>query len=456
MRTAGQAVLVSALAVALGVLLVTIVPVPFIRSLGVAGAVVPVVSVVATLTLQPVLLSLFGSSISRSARRPLRTGRPAQTMRFWPRLARLVAGHPVAVLALSVSALLVLALPVGGLQLTPGSVSAVPHDMSSDRGLELLGERAGLGVETPVQVVLATSAARRALSPAVSAAVLRFARQLLGDPQVFVVAIGSRPPYVDTSGRYRLISVVAEGSFGDAPTQQLVQRIRAQLVPAAGFPAGTRVFVGGAPAEGVDFLSRVYGAFPWVVGLMLAVAYVVMLRAFRSLVLPLAAVLLNALSTAATYGLIVAVFRWGIGSDLFGLYRVRQVEGWVPVFLFAVLFSLSVDYQFFFVRRMRESWDQRADNVRAVTEGLARTGRVVSAAAMTMVAALLGLAAGHVAGLQELGTGLALGAALDATVVRGVLMPSLMVLLGRWNWWLPAPVARLFFVAPSLLASLPP
>ena len=186
-----------------------------------------------------------------------------------------------------------------------------------------------------------------------------------------------------------------------------------------------------------DFLERVYGNLPWVVLLVLVLAYVVLLRAFRSLLLPLLALLLDALSIAATYGLLVVVFRLGIGASALGLYRVSQIEGWVPVFLFAMLFGLSMDYEFFFVRRMRESWDEGLANRRAVANGLAHTGRVVSAAALIMVGALFGLVSGRVAGLQELGAGLAVGALLDATVVRALLMPSLMALLGRWNWWLP-------------------
>jgi len=186
--------------------------------------------------------------------------------------------------------------------------------------------------------------------------------------------------------------------------------------------------------------------------LVLALAYLVLLRAFRSLLLPLMAVLLDAISVAAAYGLLVVIFRFGVGADVLGLYRVSQIEGWVPIFMFAMLFGLSMDYEVFFVTRMRESWDNCGDNSRAVTDGLTHTGRVVSAAALVMVGALSGLVAGHVAGLQELGAGLALGVLLDATIVRGLLMPSLMALLGRWNWWLPVPIARLAGVEASPLA----
>jgi RND superfamily putative drug exporter len=164
------------------------------------------------------------------------------------------------------------------------------------------------------------------------------------------------------------------------------------------------------------------------------------------------ALLLDALSVGASYGLLVVVFRFGLGADFLGLYRVSQVEGWVPVFLFAMLFGLSMDYEVFFVTRMREAWDRGADNGRAIVEGLSRTGRVVSVAAVIMVGALCGLVGGRVAGLQELGAGLALGVLLDATVVRGVLMPSLMLLAGRWNWWLPTGIARVVRVEASPLA----
>ena len=228
---------------------------------------------------------------------------------------------------------------------------------------------------------------------------------------------------------------------------------RAQLLPAAHFQAGTQVDVGGAPAQGADFLARTYGGFPWVVLVVAGVAYILLLRAFRSLLLPLIAVLLDALSVAASYGLLVVLFRFGAGADVLGLYRSPQIEGWAPVFLFAMLFGLSMDYEVFFVTRMRESWDKGADNARAVVDGLSQTGRVVSVAAVVMVGALAGLMAGRVAGLQELGAGLALGVLLDATVVRGMLMPSLMALAGRWNWWLPPVVARAVRVGASPLAA---
>jgi RND superfamily putative drug exporter len=164
---------------------------------------------------------------------------------------------------------------------------------------------------------------------------------------------------------------------------------------------------------------------------------VLLLRAFCSALLPLKAVVLNVLSVAATYGLLVIVFRWGLGSALLGLHHVPQIEGWIPIFLFAMLFGLSMDYEVFLVTRMREAWDETYDNAHAVALGLERTGRIVTAAALIMVAAFSGFLAGRIAGLQEFGAGLALAIALDATIVRMLLVPALMAVLGRWNWWLP-------------------
>ena len=186
---------------------------------------------------------------------------------------------------------------------------------------------------------------------------------------------------------------------------------------------------------------------------VLVLTYLLLMRAFRSLLLPLKAVLLNLLSVAAAYGVLVIVFRWGVGKDVLGLYQFPQVEGWIPIFLFAMLFGLSMDYEVFLVSRMREAWDETHDNERAVAIGLERTGRIVTAAAVIMVAAFSGFVAGPIVGLQEFGAGLAVAILLDATIVRAVLVPALMAVMGRWNWWLPERVARVVRVRPSSLSS---
>jgi RND superfamily putative drug exporter len=169
-------------------------------------------------------------------------------------------------------------------------------------------------------------------------------------------------------------------------------------------------------------------------------------------VLPLKAVILNLLSVGASYGMLVVCFKWGAGKDLLGLYQFPQIEGWIPIFLFAMLFGLSMDYEVFLVTRMRETWDEERDNVRAVSYGLERTGLIVTAAAIVMVAAFSGFVAGSVVGLQQFGIGLAVAILVDATIVRALLVPALMAVFGRWNWWLPGAVARIVRVRPSPLA----
>jgi hypothetical protein len=224
------------------------------------------------------------------------------------------------------------------------------------------------------------------------------------------------------------VRVVGRHDFGTQASQRLVERVRNTLVPAARFPSGTDVSVGGAAPQGVDFLARTYAFFPWLVLGALALTYLVLARAFRSLVLPLKAVLLNLLSVAASYGLLSLVF--------------DSVEGWVPVFLFATLFGLSMDYEVFLVSRIRERWDAGHGNRDAIVFGLERTGGLISAAALVMAASFAGFVLGTVPGLQQLGAGLIFAVVLDATVVRGLLVPAIMALMGPWNWWLPARLLR--------------
>jgi putative drug exporter of the RND superfamily len=443
MQTAGRAVVFSGVAVAIGLSVVTIMPVPFMRSLGVAGFLVPLVSIAAALTLQPVLLSLFGRRGMRTVR--VRRLRPAHTREsdLWARLAAAIMRRPVITLVAGTAVLLAAAAPLVFLRLTPGSISAIPQSTQSARGLALLSDRVGPGAVTPIEVVVDTRIAGGARTPAVRAATERLTESISRQEEAYITATGEAAPYVDASGRYRRVIVVGRHEYGNPAMQALVRRLRTTVVPAARFPAGVHVYVGGAPAQGVDFLARVYGMFPWVVLAVLVLTYLVLLPAFRSLLLPLKAVLLNVLSVLAAYGLLVVIFRFGLGADLLGLYRIEQVEGWIPVFLFAMLFGLSMDYEVFLVVRMRESWDEHHDNQRAVVEGLQRTGPIITAAAVIMIAAFSGFVAGRVAGLQEFGAGLALAVLLDATVVRLLLVPSLMAVLGSWNWWLPKRVANL-------------
>ena len=439
MATAGRAVLFSGAAVAAGLALVLVVPVPFVRSMGVAGLVVPLVSIGAALTLQPALLSLLGRQ--GVARLRLRRASGGRTRATFEGAVGWVVRHRGTVLASTLAALALAAAPVAWLELSPGSTADVPATTSSAKGLALLDRTVGPGLIAPIEVVVQTTTGSTT-TPATSAAVLRLAAALGRDPDVFAVAIGSRPPYVDSTRHHRRLVVVERYAFGSPASARLVAALRQRLVAAARFPASIRVDVGGPPAQGVDFLARVYGTFPWVVVGALVLSYLLLAAACRSLVVPLVSVALTLVSLAATFGLLVVAFRFGLGADALGLARSPQIEGWIPVLSFAMLFSLSMDYQVFLVTRMREAWTDGLGPEAAVAHGLERTGTVVTAAALIMVASFTGLVAGRVAGLQELGVALALGVLLDATVVRMLLMPSLLALLGRRAWWLPGSAGR--------------
>jgi uncharacterized membrane protein YdfJ with MMPL/SSD domain len=226
---------------------------------------------------------------------------------------------------------------------------------------------------------------------------------------------------------------------GEPQAIALVHRLRDRYIPAAKFPGDA--LLTGAPAFGVDFVDKAYSAFPWLVLAVLIVSYFLLLRAFRSVVLPLKAVLMNLLSVGAAYGVLVLVFQHGWGESL-GLQTSPQIEGWIPIFLFAVLFGLSMDYEVFLLSRIREEWDRGHDNERAIAYGLEHTGRIITAAAIVMIAAFAGFLTGSFVGLQEFGLGLMAAIALDATVVRAILVPATMKLLGEWNWYLPERMKR--------------
>ena len=453
MASAGRSVLFSGVAVAIGLATLLLVPVPFVRSLGVAGLIVPVVALGAALTLQPALLSVLG----RRGVRPLALRglleRRDDLEGSWARVTRAVLRRPLTVL---VASLLVVGALSGfclGLELTPGSLSAIPSSMASARALHLIESHVGPAAITPLEVVLDTGGAHRDQQSLEAADRLALARSILADRDVVAVALDSKPPFVDASGRYARLYVISHEYYGAASTQGLVTRLRGHVIASAHFPPGTTILVGGAAAQGVDFLSAVYGSLAWLVVLALVLALIVFTRAFRSIVLALLAVALDLVSVAVTMGLLVLFFRFGLGATLLGTYHVSQIEGWVPIFVFAVLFGLSSDYEVFIVSRVREAFDRGASTNNAIVEGLARTGGVVSAAALILVGALSGLVFGQVAGLQELGVALALGVLIDATIVRGLILPSAMALLGRWNWWLPSVIARVLRVDASPLAT---
>jgi uncharacterized membrane protein YdfJ with MMPL/SSD domain len=252
---------------------------------------------------------------------------------------------------------------------------------------------------------------------------------------------------LDTTNQIVQIRASGYSDSGTEAAVSLVHRIRDRYVPAARIP--DRVLVTGAAEFGVDFLAKAYGVFPWLVMAVLVISYFLLLRAFRSVILPIKAVLMNLLSVTATYGVLVVFFQHGLGHTLVGMHSSPQIEGWIPIFLFAVLFGLSMDYEVFLLSRMREEWDHTHHNEHAVAYGLQHTGRIITAAAIIMIAAFSGFGFGRFVGLQEFGVGLAAAIFLDATLVRALLVPATMKLLGRWNWLLPDGVRRAMRLSPA-------
>jgi uncharacterized membrane protein YdfJ with MMPL/SSD domain len=452
MQTAGRAVVFSGIAVALGLALLVAMPLPFIRMLGVAGFLIPVVSIVGALTLQPVLLSYYGRrGTVRHRVLPERPPKP-EGQGWWARLARSIMARPWAYLAAGSGVLILMAIPAIRLQVTPGSTYGIPRTSQSVRGFDLMSAAIGPGATSPAQILVVSSAGS-VLAPPTQRAIARLVSELNRDPEVAKVYTGLNGHFVDPTRRYEQILVAGRHDYGFPQSQAFVKRLRSKLIPEAGFPATATALVGGGPGQGVDFLHQAYTYFVPLIGAVLILTYFLLMRAFRSVLLPLKAVLLNLLSVAAAYGALVVFFRYGLGQSLFGLYKFGQVEGWIPIFLFAMLFGLSMDYEVFIVTRMREAWDDGMDNVSAVSFGLERTGRIITAAAVIMCAAFSGFVAGSIVGLQEFGLGLAVAIFVDATIVRCLLVPSMMAILGRWNWWLPGSLARIVRVRPSPLTA---
>jgi uncharacterized membrane protein YdfJ with MMPL/SSD domain len=452
MATAGRAVVFSGGAVAIGLAMLLLMPLPFMRGFGIGGLVIPAVSVLAAVTFLPALLSLAGRQLDgvRLLPRVWLEHRADHERGFWAVLARFIMRYPKLVAGATAGLLVALALPVLALQLGPGSYEGIPRDLEAVRGYDVVTEAVGAGAVAPANVVVDTGRAGGASHPAIRSAVVELERGLRRDPEVAAVRLDATPQHVDPSARYLNVEVVGRKDYGKPESLEFVERLREEIIPSAGFPESAAVYAGGGPPGGKDFLHLTYSWFPLLLVLVLLATFVLLTRAFRSVVLPLKAIVLNLLSIGAAYGLLVVVFKWGAG-EWAGLIAYDQIEGWIPVFLFAMLFGLSMDYEVFLVSRMREEWDNGATNEDAVVLGLTKTGRLVTAAGLIMFAAFMGFVAGSIVGLQQFGFGLAAAILIDVTIVRALLVPSAMKLFGRWNWWMPEGLARVLRIEPSPL-----
>ena len=434
MNSAGRTVMVSSLTVAFGLATLLLLPIPFMRSLGIAGLIVPLASLLAALTLQPALLSYFGKYLAAPNRYPGLLAKREFANNSWAKIARLSVKWPKRVFTISLTALLLLCSGAFWLQLTPSALTALPQNLESAKALTLVTSSAGPGVITPAVIMVDFGKPGLAYAASTSEARKVLTAKLSKDPEIFIVAADVTPTFVDSTGQFMRIFLIGRHALGAPETHDLVDRIRTKHLFDTGFPAGTKFYLGGPPAQGADLVDRISAYFPWLIGLALILTYFLLMRAFRSIWLPLKAIALGLISVAVAISAIVCVFRYSVGSAWMGTYQVDQVEIWAMVFLLVVLFGISMDYEVFLVSRMREAIDRGATNDEAIVEGMASTGGVVTAAALIFIAAGSGLIGGHFLGLQQIGIGLAVGVFIDATLIRGFLLPSAMVLLGKYNW----------------------
>ena len=426
--TSSKAVLFSGSSFVVALLGLLLVPDTILRSLALGAIIVGVVTMAAAITLLPALLSLLGDRVN-ALRLPI-VGRdhPAESP-FWTRAVGAVVRRPATFLAAGVLVLLAAALPVLGLHTGTSGVNSLPDDTFAKSGALAL-ERSFPGTSTtdPAQVVISGDVT----SDEVTAAIARFEESVTDDPD-----FGRAQEQIAENGEVALISIPLVGDPDHSQARRGLDRLRTDLVPAAFDGTDTSVLVGGTTAENVDYSDVINKWLPIVLTFVLGLSFLLLTLVFRSLVLSATAVVLNLLSVGAAYGLLVLVFQHGVGADLLGFQQVERVEAWVPVFLFSVLFALSMDYHVFLLSRIRERYAQTGDTNQAVVHGIAATGRIITGAALIIVVVFAGFAAGQLVMFQQMGFGVGVALLVDATLIRMVVVPAAMALLGDWNWYLP-------------------
>jgi RND superfamily putative drug exporter len=464
MATAGRAVFFSGLTVLLGLLGLVLFEFTILRSVGIAGAIVVGVAVLAALTLLPAILSILGRRIDRLAVR--RLNGPPSASEPWARLARAVMRRPVPVFAATLGLLLLLGTPFLHVRLNAPDATILPPSVPSRLAFDRLDSAFGAGRFAPLSLAIRTTGP--ATSQANIAALYDYSRRLAADPRI--TSVGG---YVDLDPRlslaqYQLLYGVPAGppdryvaatlaatTKGDLTAftlttpygpnadqgRDLVKALRSTSGPLAP-PPGVSVLVAGGAADVTDVVDRVAADFPRTALFIVVTTYLVLLVLLRSAILPAKALIMNSLSILASFGALVWIFQDGNLSSLLGFQPLGYVETTLPVILFCVLFGLSMDYEVFLLTRMKEVWDRTHDNTEAVAAGLERSGRIITSAALIVVVVAGSFAFADVVLIKAVGLGVAIAVAIDATIVRALLVPATMRLLGVWNWWLPERLRR--------------
>ncbi len=424
--TANRAVVFSGTAFVVAMFGMLLVPNSIMRSLAVGAILVGIVSVAAATTLLPALLGLLGDRVNALripyfGRRSLEQENPEG--RFWGAVIRRVLRRPALSFALSTAFLLLLAAPVLGMKVGTSGVTTLPDRFLSKQGFVAL-EQDFSGVSTdPVEIVVTGG----------SASDLETLRSRLAADERF----GEGTLRESADGKTAVLAVAVPGDPSSDETVAAVHDLREDVIPGVFAGSSAEVLVAGTSSENIDYFDSVVDPAPYVIAFVLLLTFVLLTVVFRSVVVAGTAVLLNLLSVGAAYGLLVGVFQYGWGADLLGFQQTDSIEAWVPLFLFSVLFGLSMDYQVFLLSRIRERYDETRDTTDAVTFGVASTARIITGAALIIVAVFAGFARGDLIMFQQMGFGVAVALLLDATVIRSVVLPSLMKMLGEWNWYLP-------------------
>jgi putative drug exporter of the RND superfamily len=428
MTTSGRAVVFAAFTVMVSVLGMFLMGIPFLDGLAVGISVSVAIAVLAAATLLPALLGFAGHTIDR-LRVPHRHTTDGET--FWHRWSRTVQRRPRRIAIAGFGILIVLALPALHMRLGVPDASNNPPSSTTRQAYDLIERGFGPGANGPLVVV--AEAPREELRSDVTALVAA----LRATPGVAAVS----PAQIDATGAAAVAALFPTTGPQDARTASLVHHLRDRVVPDATRQTGMRVHLGGQTASAIDSADLIGRRLPIFIAAVLALSFLLLLAVFRSVLVPLKAVLMNLLSIGAAYGIIVAAFQWGWGAGLLGI-SAAPIAPWIPMMLFAVVFGMSMDYEVFLLSAVREHYDRSHDNSSAVAEGLSATARVITAAALIMVCVFGSFVSADTRDLKVIGLGLAVAIAVDATIVRVFLVPATMELLGDANWWLPGRVAR--------------
>jgi RND superfamily putative drug exporter len=426
--TAGGAVVFAGFTVVIALCSLAFAGIPLVATLGFTAAIAVVVAVSAATTLLPAMLGALGPHINSLRVKLGKTHPDDKEPHGWRRWAERVSEHPWTATIASLAVLIVLAIPLLQLDLGQNDISALPKETTSRQAYDALNTGFGPGVNGPLLI------ASEFKSPAEAKQVLSALEKAIGGAHD-VAAVSE--PSLDKQGTVAVFTVISKSEPWADETVELVEDLRETTIPGALKGTAAQAYVGGQTAGYIDLATQISDKLPLMIAIVVALSFIVLMVAFRSLLVPIKAAAMNLLSVAAAYGVVTAVFQLGWGSSLIGLDHAIPIVSFVPLLMFAILFGLSMDYEVFLLTQMREHFQEYGDERRAVVEGLANTGRVITSAAAIMVCVFTSFVLSGNPVVKEFGVGLAVAIAIDSTLVRCLLVPAVMVLLGKRVWWMP-------------------